>query len=409
LAGHRRLRLVGKVVLATGSVAAVAGIAALRKVSLPQSTREQLRIPFKLYEDTYNQSDPDLLEMPKRADQYDGIEDKRPIDVVADEDGNTHIYAIGDWGATLPAHRTFPNPHYWGNDWQEGNIVANAMKKRAEKYDPQFFLNVGDNFYINGLHISCQSPPDAVRGGGEWAFSKGWQEVYGELANKPWLSTLGNHDYGGYTFGNGWPQQIGYSFINYNWIMPSRWFNKKVQHPGGFSSEYFIYDSDAFDAKPSGEDQKHNICSYHNGGWSSCANNGGMPNTGGCYNWFWQTHKAQRAWLDKKLGESTATWKIVITHFPCGYDAAFWKEMKAQHGVDLLVTGHRHQQEMWRWDTENEWLKSAMIVTEWDGTAPACIVTGGGGGITHEPYGGSRFGHDLTEYGFYHLTMNMTG
>jgi len=401
--GRRRLHFIGKVVLATGMVASLVGIAALWGYTLPQSTHADLMIPFKLYE---GRNHSDLLKMPQRADQYDGVEDKRPIEVVADAQGNSHVYVIGDWGATLPNHQTFANPSYHGGDVYAQMVIADKVKRRAELYDPQYVLNVGDNFYIDGLHISCQSPPDAIRGNGEGAFSSGWQGVYADVANKPWISTLGNHDYGGYNFGNGWPQQIGYSFINYNWIMPARYYNKKVQHPG-FTAEYFVYDSNAFDAKPSGEDQNHNICSWHNqGGPGSCGNNGGMPSIQGCYQWFWDTHRAQRAWLDKKLGESTADWKIVVTHFPCGYDTDFWKEMKAQHGVDLLVTGHRHQQEMWRLDTDNDWIRSAMIVNEWDGKAPACIVSGGGGGITAEGYGGSSHGKDMVWYGFYHLTMN---
>ena len=50
----------------------------------------------------------------------------------------------------------------------------------------------------------------------------------------------------------------------------------------------------------------------------------------------------------------------------------FYKSL-ANMGLDLLITGHRHDQELWFPD---DFAKNHMGIT--------CIVTGGGGGITSE-------------------------
>jgi len=161
-----------------------------------------------------------------------------------------------------------------------------------------------------------------------------------------------------------------------------------------------------------------NICSQHNyGGVGNCANNGGMPSIGACRDWFWQSHAKQQQWLEEKLAASKADWKVVVTHFPCGYDGDMYKMLKQKHGLDLLVTGHRHQQELWKIDTENDYIQGFLHTNKWDGqgflhtnnwdgSAPACFVTGGGGGISSQHFGYAKYEGDLRDYGFFHLTMH---
>jgi hypothetical protein len=99
------------------------------------------------------------------------------------------------------------------------------------------------------------------------------------------------------------------------------------------------------------------------------------------------------------MSKSTATWRLIVTHFPCGHEQAWYNKLYKQFGFDLLVTGHRHGQELW---------------TEKDGRnlmGAACIVTGGGGGITSEasPDVGRRADwYGEAEYGFYDLTISAT-
>lgn len=355
----------------------------------------KLRKPFRLYSGD--------LQMPDRADQYDGVEDKRDVNVV-DKDGTAHVFVIGDWGATLPNHMTFASQGGW--DQQAQGSVATAFKNRAEWAHPQYVLNVGDNFYVSGLDLSCNAPPGDQQGVTTSQFSGFWQSMYGEVANVPWLSVLGNHDYGGWRMDKGWPQQIGYSFINHNWIMPARYYSKRISHPG-FDIDYFMIDSNAFDAKDHGAEPDHNICGMHNcGGIGTCVNNGGMSSIEGCKPWFWDSYAKQKAWLEEKIKASDARWKIVVTHFPCGYDAGFYKKLKTQYGLDLLVTGHRHQQELWKPGSKSKYIQSFLSTNGWSGDAPACFVTGGGGGIVSQKFAYADYGEDLQWYGFFHLTIN---
>jgi len=351
---------------------------------------------FKLYKGS--------LPMPWSAHAYNGYEDKRWHPKVRHgKTGYAHVFALGDWGALLPSHVSAQRkPNGWIPDAQWK--VAGAMQRMARRVNPQYFLNVGDNFYWQGITQSCNTKPSGAWGMARGNFQAGWRSMYGWLANKPWLSALGNHDYGGYQFAQGWPQQIGYSFVNHHWIMPARYYHKKMRH-NGYTVEYFITDSNAWDAHSPGQDEEHNICSFHNPPGASCWANGGMSNIWDCPGWFWKSHHQQKKWLIRKMKASTADWKIVVTHFPCGTDDALFRYLHQRHGLDLLVTGHRHQQELWHKGTQNGWIKGNMAAHDLGGLT--CFVTGGGGGIDAEDYPGVWYGgRDLTWFGFFHLMIS---
>lgn len=347
----------------------------------------------------YNSSAPGSRRAPIIATQYEGVEDERLFEVTADKEGSTHIFAVGDWGATLPNHYTAPNKRASGKcpenceyshgiDDRAQILVANVMKQRAGTSNPQYVLNVGDNLYWSGIQEDCGSVHATGKTSSD--FSQAWLGVYGGLVNKPWISALGNHDYGGYQFNHGWPQQIGYSFVNHNWVMPGRYFTRTMHHPG-FSAEYFVIDSNSYDAKSPDDDPMHNICSrQHNPGSASCAAAGGPESVSECKTWFWQSYYRQKAWLKTKLSQSKADWQVVVTHFPCGHDAGFYRFLHYRYGLDFLVTGHRHDQELWQ---------SSSVLG-----GMTCIVTGGGGGITSEA--STHGSMDSTQYGFFDITMS---
>merc|ERR1711974_424148 len=93
--------------------------------------------------------------------------------------------------------------------------------------------------------------------------------------------------------------------------------------------------------------------------------------------------------LQAGLKKSTAHWKIAITHYP-GDGIARSPPFTTSDfdGLDLLFTGHRHNQE-----TANE------QGLQW-------IVSGGGGGITSD--GGPVPSGDDDAYGFVRFTATRT-
>jgi len=373
-----------------------------KRHSVENGEATRLRVlsrPFRMYDS----GAPGNLAMPTSATQYDGIEDKRWMEVVHNEWNEAHVFAVGDWGAPLQkGHITAGSTP--GIDDHAQYSVANAMKGRAAWANPQYILNVGDNFYYGGIDMDCNAPPGSAWGKAKADFSSGWQGIYGELANKPWLSTLGNHDYGGWQFNMGWPQQIGYSFVNHNWVMPARYYSKKVQHPS-FLAEYFFIDSNVYDALDPTIEPEHNICSQqHNPGGAQCTANGGMANMWACKDWFWGSYKAQKHWLEEKIAASKADWKIVVTHFPCGYDGSWYRGLYENHGLDLLVTGHRHQQELWWPGTTSQYVRDFMNKNDLGDLT--CFVSGGGGGISAEKFANADYGRDLLWYGFFDLTIS---
>merc|ERR1712046_108666 len=88
--------------------------------------------------------------------------------------------------------------------------------------------------------------------------------------------------------------------------------------------------------------------------------------------------------LQKGLKNSTANWRIVVTHFPGPAIAASLKDMASE--IDLVFTGHTHWQQLGN-DNGIDW-----------------IISGGGGGVTSDGVPDAS-GKD-NAYGFVDFTIS---
>jgi len=272
-------------------------------------------------------------------------------------------------------------------------LVADVMKKVAVNSTPDYVINVGDNFYPGGVETMCGvRDMCSVLRNGQW--KQFFEAPYDseELRSKEWYGVLGNHDYGGWQFNKGWDQSIAFTWHSDKWVTPAQYWQRKVQYCD-FSVDYYFIDSNNFDAlPPNSPKQKTNICSGSHNLMSDCSMIGGPRNPGDCFRWFWRLWHEQLRWLEERLSKSTAEWQIVVTHFPPQWGAPDWKRLSAEYGIDLFISGHRHQQEFHL----NDWQLNL--------TGTAWVVTGGGGGITSEgvPEHDSPY---VQQYGFLDLEI----
>mmetsp|Transcript_30418 Transcript_30418/g.101048 ORF Transcript_30418/g.101048 Transcript_30418/m.101048 type:complete len:171 (-) Transcript_30418:72-584(-) len=106
--------------------------------------------------------------------------------------------------------------------------------------------------------------------------------------------------------------------------------------------------------------------------------------------WFQRLWNEQVVWMEERLLASSADWHVVVTHFPPQYHVEVWARLAEMYAIDLIVTGHRHQQEVSGRDPKI-------------GQA-AWVVSGGGGGITSEGSPCKDGNDDM--YGFFDVTIS---
>ncbi|MFN8357558.1 MAG: tartrate-resistant acid phosphatase type 5 family protein [Spirosomataceae bacterium] len=178
-----------------------------------------------------------------------------------DDDEKLHFLVIGDWGRN-------------GEQFQQQ--VADQMNKTAIETEPEFVINVGDNFYCCGV-ASTQDP--------QWQNS--FEKVYHYHSLQiDWYSILGNHDY------HGNPQaQIDYSKISRRWRMPARYYTIRQQIDDNTAVRLVFLDTNPFVKK----------YVTHAEEYADVAR---------------QDTQKQLEWLKKVLATSKEQWKIVIGHHP---------------------------------------------------------------------------------------------
>ena len=362
------------------------------------------------------------LAPPSTATQYNGV---AWPEMVFPGTGEMHVFTIGDWGGLLweeygsgTGLHVFPFlrsacsindmkqcfnetgdaescnqacGYVPGVDDKAQVVVAEQMKKRAAKTGVQYFLNVGDNFYPQGMNTGCGSPMDQIKEATKVQFTKAFDWVYsGPLSGKVWLSVLGNHDYGARQFNYAWDQQVAYTWASDRWVMPALYFSQHVRYPDlGFDVDIFMLDSNVMDAHGLDDRPGSNLCHrrFNTLAQADCSATGGPASAEDCAGWFANLWDRQATWMEEKLAASKANWQIAVTHFPCGHKLPWYTKLRS-YGLDLLVTGHIHEQQL-------QFLPGQLT----------CLVTGGGGGITSER---SPQGDDSREYGFFDLTLSQS-
>lgn len=366
-----------------------------------------------------------------------------------------HVFIIGDWGGMCgysnlndcdlspeesqsswdhDEHPTRPYPMKNNRGKKKGiddsaqHHVRDRMNELAAKVDPEFVLNVGDNFYPGGIVEHCQmrkSKIDFHKMPSQ--FKSTYEEMYNGkgLRNKEWLSVLGNHDYGGVCYNMGWGQQIFYTWNEAStkrWIMPAQYYSRQARFEtstGTVTADMWFLDTNIVDTRT---DPNHDICSQNGNsyienagpmskGWYCAGFLGDYKNHDGngvcagsnytdwhsCNGEFARLWSEQLPWLEEGLKRSTADWQILVTHYPAHYPVLSKAliPLAKKYGIDLIVTGHTHEQKIHApYDT----------IFDVDYGATARVVSGGGGGIFSEGPP-SPSGHD-DAYGFMDLVIS---
>lgn len=354
---------------------------------------------------------------PEKVDEHNGI---KLQDVCLAGEGPFHAFIIGDWGSILEGHwhhaannianrmRRFVD----GVDTNPQDRVRDQMRKRAPHSKPDYFLNVGDSFYWGGIDGPC----------GSLDFTTKWSSQFWKLYNtfytgegidgKPWLGVLGNHDWGGWCFHNAWDRIIGYTWNPHSqdrWFIPALYWAQTVHYPD-FSVDYYFLDTNVWDAYDFDNPSQHNICSKYKNPWNSeCP--AGLTSVWRCPSWFKELWESQKKWLAALVQDSTADWRIVVTHFPPYFPE--WlnevKEWTKELEIDLFVTGHRHEQHthgvgdpktlIWPSGGPGPWkhlYTDFLDPSSW-------VVSGGGGGVTSEML--PHWSGQDDQYGFMDMTL----
>lgn len=203
---------------------------------------------------------------------------------------------VGDWGRNGGEHQ---------------QAVADQMDVYARKFNVQFIISTGDNFYEEGV-TSTDDPQ--------------WKTSFENIYNKPghqvtWYATLGNHDY------RSNPQaQVEYTGMSHRWKMPARYYTVQRKVDSSHNVLFVFTDTSPF--------------------VRSCYNFAG-PNSGITK----QDTVAQLSWLQNSLNSSGDSWKIVVGHHPVlssgshGSTTALMEDFKplfSKSKTDFYLAGHDH-------------------------------------------------------------------
>jgi tartrate-resistant acid phosphatase type 5 len=212
---------------------------------------------------------------------------------------------MGDWGK------------YGG---QSQKPVADAMNEYSKKFNAQFIITTGDNFYPTGVSSTSDS---------HWQLS--FENVYNKEGHQiPWYPVLGNHDYQ-----KNPNAEIEYSTKSDRWKMPARYYTVKKNINLLVSALFVFTDTSPF------------VKAYYGAAMSD------LPQ---------QDTAAQLRWLQETLSTSKDSWKLVFGHHPVysvGHHAhtpeliELFKPLFNQTRTDFYIAGHDHSLQYITWPNDS--------------------------------------------------------
>jgi tartrate-resistant acid phosphatase type 5 len=238
--------------------------------------------------------------------------------------GAFNFLSLGDWGGANI------------NAQDKANVyaVAQAMDTTAGTTNPEFLINTGDNFYWCGI-MNATDPQIKVD----------FEEPYSSpnLAQVPWFSVLGNHEYG-YSV----QAQLDYAMANPKWIMPDRYYGKRVQidkTTNTWMTMLFLDTSPCVAEYRETDPSKWDPCSTQYPTCSPSATDDDFE--GPCnfhQNIMTQNCDEQYQWFQDQLSQvPDDDWLVVVGHHPLDEVNVFDFATTLQNrGFSIYLNGHVH-------------------------------------------------------------------
>lgn len=231
---------------------------------------------------------------------------------------------VGDWGGAALEEPSKPYS-------QNVRDVAAQMERSANEHGVQFIVNTGDNFYWCGIQNSS-----------DFQVTKDWLEPYAASSLQvPWYGVLGNHEYA-YNV----DAQIDLSSKYENWVLPGRYYTKRIQLDASHYASFIFIDSSPCVAEYRADNpSRWDPCSTE---FPTCSLSGGTDEFEGSCEFnkhiLTQDCSAQHDWFKQELAAVPEDdWLIVVGHHPAEeIDVEDFTTTMQAHGFDLFLNGHTH-------------------------------------------------------------------
>jgi len=234
--------------------------------------------------------------------------------------------SLGDWGGASLGGYHLTNTQN----------TALAIYNHMNKYNSQFVINSGDNFYYCGLE-NISDPQ----------ITEDYIAIFGHI-NLTWYNTLGNHDYG---FEPAVQLQLN-TIIN-NWVLDDRYYHRKL-NINNISINIIALDTNPCINDYRGDDRsKWDPCNFE---FPTCG-----PEPGVCKfhdNILTQNCSTQLQWFETTLNNITDDeWTIVVGHHPASeINTCDFQSLLSNKKVNLYINGHVHSLQQYSVDSQEKYV-----------------------------------------------------